>query len=250
MDNIISFNNDVLFKSAHEDDIIQNHDSLEDGKHIRTARKSITPSGYFGSGPEMIGEIENFLTEEECDYLENFARNNKIWDVTESHFNENGTIIYDHRPWENRVATLNTLMKADQKVVDMLRDVIARFKPVIEDFFGVVEVEPTNPAIVRWPVGTFQFPHADKELHEGPDAGTENDFPWYDLGTIFYLNEDYEGGELHFPLQKIAFKPKRRAVYFFPGDKNYIHGVDKVTSGTRYTSPWFWTIKQLTKEEK
>jgi hypothetical protein len=235
----------MAFESTISADNIQNYDALEGGRDVRTARQSITPSGYFGEGPEMIGEIENFLTEEECDYLENFARNNKIWDVTESHFNENGTIIYDHRPWENRVATLNTLTKADPNTVEMLRAIINRLQPEIEKFFNVIEAEPTNPAIVRWPVGTFQFPHADKELHEGPDAGTENDFPWYDLGTIFYLNEDYEGGELHFPRQKIVFKPKRRAVYFFPGDKNYIHGVDKVLSGTRYTSPWFWTIRKL-----
>lgn len=238
----------MAFESALDPDIVLNYDALEDGRNVRTARKSITPSGWFGESKEMIREIENFLTDEECDYLENFARNNKIWDVTESHYNENGTIIYDHRPWENRVATLNTLMKADQKVVDMLREIIQRLKPIIDEFFEV-DAEPTNPAIVRWPVGTFQFPHADKELHEGPDAGTENDFPWYDLGTIFYLNDDYTGGELHFPRQEVAFKPKRKAVYFFPGDKYFIHGVDKVLSGTRYTSPWFWTITKLGRDK-
>lgn len=239
----------MAFESALEPDIVLNYDSLDEGKNIRTARKSITPSGWFGEDKSMIREIENFLTDEECDYLENFARNNKIWDVTESHYNENGTIIYDHRPWENRVATLNTLEKADMKVVEMLRAIIQRLKPIIDEFFEV-DAEPTNPAIVRWPVGTFQFPHADKELHEGPDAGTENDFPWYDLGTIFYLNDDYTGGELHFPRQEIAFKPKRKAVYFFPGDKYFIHGVDKVLSGTRYTSPWFWTIRELKGERR
>lgn len=239
----------MAFESALDEDIILNYDSLEHGKDVRTARKSITPSGWFGEDKSMIHEIENFLTDEECDYLENFARNNKIWDVTESHYNENGTIIYDHRPWENRVATLNTLEKADMKVVEMLREIIQRLKPIIEEFFQV-EADPTNPAIVRWPLGTYQFPHADKELHEGPDAGTENDFPWYDLGTIFYLNDDYTGGELHFPRQEVAFKPKRKAVYFFPGDKYFIHGVDKVTSGTRYTSPWFWTITKLKGERK
>jgi hypothetical protein len=239
----------MAFESAVDPDIVLNYDSLEDGRNVRTSRKSITPSGWFGEDKSMIQEIENFLTDEECDYLENFARNNKIWDVTESHYNENGTIIYDHRPWENRVATLNTLMKADEKVVEMLRAIIERLKPVIDEFFQV-NAEPTNPAIVRWPVGTFQFPHADKELHEGPDAGTENDFPWYDLGTIFYLNDDYTGGELHFPRQEVMFKPKRKAVYFFPGDKYFIHGVNKVLSGTRYTSPWFWTIRELHGERK
>lgn len=216
---------------------------------IRTARKSITPSGYFGNSSSMIKEIENFLTEEEIQYLSNFAKNNKSWDITESHYNENGTIIYDHRVWENRVATLKTLESTDQKVVDILNAIINRLKSKIEDFFDV-EVWPTHPAIVRWPVGTLQMPHADKELHEGPDAGTPNDFPWYDLGTVFYLNDDYEGGELYFPLQGVGFKPKRGAVYFFPGDKNFIHGVTPVTSGCRYTAPFFWTITKLGKNNE
>ena len=216
---------------------------------IRDSRKSITPSGYFGKSSDMIQEIENFLTEEEIQYLNNFAKNNKIWDVTESHYNENGNIIYDHRVWENRVATLHTLEKADQEVIKILDKVILRLKTTIENFFNV-SVKPTHPAIVRWPVGSMQFPHADKELHEGPDAGTPNDFPWYDLGTVFYLNDEYEGGELYFPLQGIEFKPKRGAVYFFPGDKNFIHGVRPVTSGCRYTAPFFWTITKLGKDNE
>jgi hypothetical protein len=218
-------------------------------KGIRDSRKSITPSGYFGKSSDMIQEIENFLTEEEIQYLSNFADNNKIWDVTESHYNENGNIIYDHRVWENRVATLHTLEKADQEVIKILNKIILRLKTTIENFFNV-SVTPTHPAIVRWPVGAMQFPHADKELHEGPDAGTPNDFPWYDLGTVFYLNDDYEGGELYFPLQDICFKPKRGAVYFFPGDKNFIHGVKPVISGCRYTAPFFWTITKLGKENE
>jgi hypothetical protein len=223
---------------------------MEPTKRARYARETITPSGYFGNSPDNIVELEDMVTPEEQHYLLNFAKNNTTWDVTESQWNENGNIIYDHRVWENRVATMNTLLKADPtgEVVAILDRVIERMTPHIRDKFQV-EVKPTDAAIVRWPVGAMQFPHADKELHEGPDAGTPNEFPWYDLGTVFYLNEDYEGGELFFPLQNIKFKPKARAAYFFPGDKNYIHGVTKVTSGTRFTAPFFWTITKLELEE-
>jgi hypothetical protein len=219
---------------------------MEYTKRARYARETITPSGYFGNSPENVVELEDMVTPEEQHYLLTFAKNNTIWDITESQWNENGNIIYDHRVWEDRVATRDTLMKADPsgEVVKILNKVIERMTPHIRNKFQV-EVTPTDAAIVRWPVGAMQFPHADKELHEGPDAGTPNEFPWYDIGTVFYLNDDYEGGELFFPLQNIKFKPKPRAAYFFPGDKNYIHGVTKVTSGTRYTAPFFWTITQL-----
>lgn len=215
---------------------------------IRNHRTSITPSGYFGNSPEHIVEIENFLTDEECDYLLEFAKRNTVWDAGDDVYNENGTIIYDHDVWRDRVATKRSLDKIGPEVVEMLEVIINRLKPVIEDHFDV-EAIPTGPCLVRWPVGSMQWPHADKELHEGPDAGQPGNFPWYDLGTIFYLNDDYDGGRLHFPKQGIAFKPKKKAAYFFPGDLNYIHGVDVVTSGTRYTSPWFWTISKLGRDK-
>jgi predicted 2-oxoglutarate/Fe(II)-dependent dioxygenase YbiX len=118
---------------------------------------------------------------------------------------------------------------------------VARLKVEVDHFFNV-DTLPTNPAMVKWLPGQLQMPHADKELHDGPDAGMPNDFPWYDLAGLFYLNHDYEGGELYFPNQGIQFKPKAGAAYFFPGDKNYIHGVTEIKSGVRYTVPFFWTI--------
>lgn len=232
----------------NENDISKDIDITKPLPSVRRSRKSGVPSGYFGSSPDNIVEVLDIITIEEQQYLLNFAKNNNIWDITESQYNENGNIIYDHRVWENRVATYHTLESADKNVILILNEVIKRVQKDIEKKFKI-SVWPTHPAIVRWPEGTLQHPHADKELHEGPDAGTENEFPWYDIGTIFYLNDDYEGGELHFPKQKIAFKPKARAAYYFPGDLNYIHGVNIVKKGCRYTSPWFWTVKEILKDE-
>jgi len=204
--------------------------------------KSITPSGFFGNSVDMIVELENFMTEEEQEFLFNFASNNTTWDYTISKKNENGTVIYDADVWADRVATLHTLQKINPKVVDVVQKMFDRLKLEVDNFYNV-DAMATSPAIVRWPVGTRQEPHADKELHEGPDAGTPNAFPYYDIASIFYINDDYEGGELYFPLQGIEFKPKARAAYFFPGDMNFIHGVRPVLNGCRYTSPFFWNIR-------
>jgi hypothetical protein len=202
---------------------------------------SITPSGFFGNGPEMIGSIENFLTEEELEKLNSYIRNNSKWDVTETHKNEDGTVIYDASYWDGRVATYPTINATSPETVKIIQTVVKRLKLEIDKFFNV-DAKATSPALVRWLPGNLQMPHADKELHEGDNAGKPNDFPWYDIATIMYLNDDYEGGELYFPNQGIQFKPKRGAAYFFPGDMNYIHGITKIESGTRYTCPFFWTI--------
>jgi hypothetical protein len=209
------------------------------------APKSITPSGFFGDSKDMIIELADFMTEEEINFLESAARNITIWDITEDHVNENGTVIYDSSYWKDRVASAPSLNKNDPKIVPVIVSLVERLKPIIEDFFKV-EAEPTGQTIVRWLPGQLQRPHADKELHDGPDAGKPNDFPWYDLASLFYLNDDYEGGELYFPNQGVQFKPKRGAAYFFPGDMNFIHGVTEIKNGIRYTCPFFWTIKKHT----
>jgi hypothetical protein len=210
---------------------------------------SITPSGFFGSGKEMIVELENFMTNDEIDFLEKAAKNIKIWDDTESHINENGTVVYDASYWKDRVATQPSLDKNDPNIAPIITNLFQRLKPIVEKFYNVV-AQPTGVTIVRWLPGQFQHPHADKELHTGPDAGLPNDFPYYDLSSLFYLNDDYVGGELYFPIQDIRFKPKKGAAYFFPGDMNYIHGVSKIENGIRYTCPFFWEILEHTGNEK
>jgi hypothetical protein len=214
-----------------------------------TRERSMTPSGFFGFGPENIIELENFMTEDEISFLENAAKNITIWDVTQSHVNENGTVIYDSEYWKDRVATGPTLDKNNPEIRAIIQRLYDRLRPVIEEFFNV-RVTPTGETIVRWLPGQFQNPHADKELHEGADAGEPNDFPNYDIASLFYLNDDYSGGELYFPLQGIQFKPKRGAAYFFPGDMNYVHGVTEIKNSIRYTCPFFWQITEHTGEIK
>lgn len=214
------------------------------GKVLNVAHEkpvSITPSGFFGTGPEMIIEIEDFMSPEELERVSTFARNINQWDVTESHVDEDGVMIYDHNYWEDRVCSISTMMEIDREMPDFIRGLQERLKPYIKQFYDV-EGYPTSPCIVRWLPGNYQNPHADKELHDPENYGKPNDFPYYDLGSLFYLNDDYEGGELFFPNQGVEFKPKAGAAYFFPGDLHYIHGVREIKSGIRYTCPMFWTI--------
>lgn len=213
------------------------------------APRSITPSGFFGDSADNIVELENFLTLEERSALKNFALTNKIWDKTESHIDEDGLVLYDAGVWENRVATQNSLMKSDPAILELVNNLIIRLKAEVEKFFEV-KLQETGPAVVRWPIGARQDPHADKEFHYGEEEGRPNDFPWYDLASLFYFNEDYEGGELYFPRQGLEFKPREGCAYFFPGDKYYAHGVRPVKSGNRFTSPFFWTIKEHTGEKQ
>ena len=52
---------------------------------------------------------------------------------------------------------------------------------------------------------------------------------------MYYLNDDYEGGEIFFPDYNLKIKPKPNSLLMFPGNENYAHGVKEVTKGFRYT---------------
>jgi predicted 2-oxoglutarate/Fe(II)-dependent dioxygenase YbiX len=212
-------------------------------------RLSITPSGFFGRSADNIIALEDFMTEEELTLLNDFARNNTTWDITETHYDEDGVVIYDSSYWDHRVATAQTLDKVNPLITETIINMQKRLKEKVDDFFEV-DARATSPAIVRWLPGQLQMPHADKELHEGENRGKPNDFPYYDIAGLFYINDDYEGGELYFPHQGIQFKPKAGAAYFFPGDMNYIHGVTPIKSGIRYVCPFFWTIVEHKGERK
>jgi hypothetical protein len=218
---------------------------MNNADNVVIRKPSMTPSGWFGNGKENIVELENFMTQEELELLDKAARTLTVWDQTQSHVNENGTVVYDAGFWKDRVASAPSLNQNDPRIVPVISGLVERLKPIVEEFFQV-KAQPTGQTIVKWLPGQLQMPHADKELHEGPDAGKPNDFPQYDIASLFYINDDYEGGELYFPLQKVQFKPKRGAAYFFPGDKEYIHGVTEITSGLRYTCPFFWEILKHT----
>ena len=220
-----------------EEQIIVNKD--EDQREF----VSLIPSGYFGDSADNIVEVSDFLTLEEQETLRNFAINNTVWDITETKTNENGTVTYNADFWADRVATYTSLQRVDPTILPLIEDMQRRLKVKVDAHFNV-NVRATGPAVVKWPVGTEQTPHADKELHEGPVAGKPNAFPYYDIASIFYFNDDYEGGELYFVNQGVRIKPKAGSAWFFPGDMNYLHGVSTVTSGLRFTCPFFWTVEE------
>lgn len=55
------------------------------------------------------------------------------------------------------------------------------------------------------------------------------------VSGLIYLNEDYKGGELHFPKEDLKIKPKIGSVVIFPSNFLFLHKVMPVTEGERYS---------------
>jgi hypothetical protein len=93
--------------------------------------------------------------------------------------------------------------------------------------------------------------HTDYEQAKHPEPGNK-----FAITCLFYLNGDYEGGEIAFRiynedqsdvLEYIKYKPSEGDVIVFPsgdprytGLDNFYHGVSIVDSGTKYIIRSYW----------
>jgi len=67
-----------------------------------------------------------------------------------------------------------------------------------------------------------------------------------DVSFLFYLNDQYGGGELEFYDLGLTIKPKKGMMIAFPSYKEFAHMVHPVTWGHRYTLvSWVATQKKL-----
>jgi hypothetical protein len=55
------------------------------------------------------------------------------------------------------------------------------------------------------------------------------------ISTIYYINDNYLGGEINFPRFDISYKPQENELLVFPSNYVYNHSVTPVTEGTRYS---------------
>jgi hypothetical protein len=54
------------------------------------------------------------------------------------------------------------------------------------------------------------------------------------VSFVYYLNDNYTGGEINFPRFDISYKPKANEMLVFPSTYVYNHSVSEVTEGERY----------------
>jgi len=189
---------------------------------------SLIPSGYFGSSANNIIVLEDFISQEDVETVYNFAIKINSFEKTSDH-------------WNDRV--LNSIgLQSNKDIYEIIVKYQTKLKNTIQNKFGF-ELNNVYPSIVKWRPGNVQAPHADKELLDGTPVDYQSD-----VSSLFYWNDNYEGGEIYFPNQGIQLKAKPGTVVIFPGDRFYAHGVTEVLSGERFTTPAFWIVKQINRE--
>lgn len=90
-----------------------------------------------------------------------------------------------------------------------------------------------NPQILRYEPGGVYGPHSDSD-HFIPQEGLWQKVIDRDISLLLYLNQEFEGGELHFHQFNYTYRPRTGDLLFFPSNGQYAHQALPVKSGIRY----------------
>jgi len=133
----------------------------------------------------------------------------------------------------------------DQEKVDAVGKMLISVKAALEEHFGQ-EMDTVNFNYQQVHTGGWNPLHSDNSTLDGKplqDDGTPEEVEWSALLYLNNCNEDYEGGEIHFPNQEFTLSPKRGQLVFFPGNVDHPHGVHPVKSGIRKNFVFFFARK-------
>lgn len=136
-----------------------------------------------------------------------------------------------------------------KEVKDLYSDIV---RHVINPFYEFEINDSEAPQLLIYGQGGHYKSHYDAVSRwKNPDGS----IVWKksvdrDLSTILFLNDDFEGGEFVFPDLRIRIKPEPGLLVAFPSSQYYLHKVEPVISGTRYSMVNWMTVKgMLTKAE-
>ena len=157
-----------------------------------------------------IKVFENFVTDEDCNYLINFLNNAD--DETVSNFDSRKITL---RPESETIK--NLLLKVLDKASQ--------------------ELNNKNLFITSYMISSYT-PGYSMPVH----VDTEEMRECNKVSMVLYLNNDFKGGDIIFPIIDFRHSPKsKELVCFLSEPRENAHGVKIIESGKRYVMPVFIT---------
>lgn len=128
------------------------------------------------------------------------------------------------------------------KIEGLLKDAVQN---IINPFYGAEVLSSELPQILSYGIGGHYRPHIDGESVWCTPRGEKI---WKkstdrDLSLVFFLNDGFEGGDFIFPEHKVRVRPEPGMMVCFPSNHHYLHGVEPVTKGKRYSIVTWATVK-------
>jgi hypothetical protein len=166
--------------------------------------------------------IQHYYYDEELGRrLVEVAEANDLWvKVGEGDPDEN-----NYRCQQLKVEGCEDLREFEEQFLLVFQDVLHRYNKVVK----TIATGDTGFTLLKYRTGDSCSEHIDQVPHEVRVCT-----------AIFYINDDYEGGELVFPEQGLVLRPKPGQVVVTPATEEFPHYVEPVTKGIRYAVRCFY----------
>jgi len=163
-----------------------------------------------------------------------------VFDPEQSNKSGNTKFSVDKKVRDTQMIDLEDIAS---EIIDLFRNVVTN---VINPFYEFEVKDSELPQLLHYGVDGHYMPHCDGESLWKP-PGNEP-LIWRkstdrDLSTVLFLNDDFEGGDFVFPELKVRVRPEPGMLVCFPSTHEYLHGVEPVTKGTRYSIVNWMTVK-------
>lgn len=124
----------------------------------------------------------------------------------------------------------------DEKVSKILLWMLINTRDVIKKTFGNKTYFESGPWLSMAKEGDNMGLHCDGVFLDLEGAVT-------DFSCVYYVNDNYEGGEIYMPILGLTMKPKANSllIWSHTWHEDMAHGVKPIISGTRYMSQGFFT---------
>jgi predicted 2-oxoglutarate/Fe(II)-dependent dioxygenase YbiX len=193
-------------------------------------RRCCGATGADRKPPHGVVVVEDYLSPAECadlvSRLETLdSERLKVIDIEKT--GSSGTVRkYDDSRVTERVNVADLQTRLDDLVKNAI---LTRIEPETGQRIEWFE----EPQVLRYKPGGFYSIHADSEYFEKESQ------LWVkcmdrDWSLLLYLNDEFEGGEIHFTKFHYKLKPRAGTLVYFPSDGRYMHTALEVTSGVRY----------------
>lgn len=125
----------------------------------------------------------------------------------------------------------------DKYVYDLINKIILLTQDIIKNIFGDSTVWEFGPFISKISEGQSLRLHCDGAQYSLPG------YPMTDYSAVYYINDDYEGGENIMPAIGLRYKPQPNSLMIVSNSshEDSVHGIELVTKGSRYMSQGFYT---------
>jgi hypothetical protein len=172
--------------------------------------------------------IEDFLSNNEISTLDSFMRTFEYSGLKDHEFAYwgkrllNTAVMKSNPGYERKMDPVDPIIKSMQeRIIEVLNEVdhVAKWRPAEHN---LIKMYPDSETMGNDP-SLEMFIHIDNQAHM--------EYPIF-WGSVTYINDDYEGGEIYYPDYNYWYKPKAGSTVFHSG--NTKHGVKKVIKGDRF----------------